>query len=70
MNDYCSCTLRRTDQPSQKGGIIVCPDCDKPVSCDAVLLGSTEQTEHAAEIGNGTYFICWRHNSNALMNLL
>ena len=68
MNDYCSCRLERTDEPSLKGGIIVCPDCERPICCDALLVGSPEQPEHPAEIGNGTYFICWWHNSNVLMN--
>ena len=61
MKYYCICESQGPDQPSLRGGMIVCPDCQKPVCCDAVVLGLTPEPPHNAEIGDGAHLICWRH---------
>ena len=61
MNDYCTCGSHNPDQTSLSGGMIICPDCEKPLCCNAVLLGLTPEPPHKAEIGDGAHLICWRH---------
>ncbi len=61
MKDYCSCGFQHSNQPAFGVECMVCPDCEKPFCCDAVVLGLTQEPEHAAEIGDGAHFICWRH---------
>ncbi len=61
MKDYCSCGFQHSDQPSVGSEFLVCPDCEKPLCCDAVVLGLTQDPDHPAEIGDGAHFICWRH---------
>ena len=60
MKDYCTCGIRRIDQTFLSRGFVFCVDCRQPLCCDVVLSHPTVEP-HAAEVGDGHHFECWRH---------
>ncbi len=61
MPEYCSCESDLIDEPLLNGGFMVCSDCERPICCDAVMLGLTREPQHPAELAEDGHFGCWRH---------
>ncbi len=68
MNDYCTCGRRRFDREFRLRGFVRCPNCRKPISCDAVSGDGTAKP-HPAEIAQNEQFLCWNHHWNVISSM-